>query len=342
MLRRSLCAKVLLALIFLITACRRTDIPPVASTPISVPGITSLTYVVQRGNVTKTLEFTGRISPLEEVPLYFKTGGYVERVLVRPGDRVKAGDLLAELDAESGLDGSQNQIALAELNLAVAQARLTQAKDANTYAIARAEMALMLAQEQLARTRARQATYTAATVRARVAKEQAEAQLAWAQTQYQQALARSWESQEVRDASALALQQVQGNLEIAQAQYNQAIADEQAYQHELKVQEIAVKQAELELGQLKKGIDPVLAIEVRRAQQVLEWLKEGSQIVAPVDGEVISLSIYPGRPVESFRTAIAIANSSTVEVSAGLSNGQLENMTEGQKATITLSPLVTS
>ena len=125
MLRRCLRVEVLLCLVFLIAACSRTDAAPIVPTAVSAVGPANLTYVVQRGRVTRELEFTGRISPVEEVPLYFKTGGYVKQVLVQPGDRVKAGDLLAELEiGESGdLQGTS-----AELGLAVAQARLAQAE----------------------------------------------------------------------------------------------------------------------------------------------------------------------------------------------------------------------
>jgi multidrug efflux pump subunit AcrA (membrane-fusion protein) len=337
MLRRCLRVGVLLCLVFLIAGCSRTDAAPIVPTAVSTVGPTNLTYVVQRGWVTRELEFTGRISPVEEVPLYFKTGGYVKQVLVQPGDQVKAGDLLAELEAELGLGSLQNQISSAELNLAVARARLTRAEEANTYAIVQAEMSLLLGKEQVARTRAFQATYTAGTVRARVDLERAQDEVARAEVDHQEAVSRYWTPPEHAEAYALALQQARWNLETAQAQYDQAIANEGVYQRELKIAEIAVKQAEAELEQLSKGVDPVLALEVRQAQQVLDRLKESSQIIAPVDGEIISLSLYAGRLVEPFRPVIVIADPSVIEVSAGLSDDQLKDMTEGQRATVVLS-----
>jgi len=219
-----------------------------------------------------------------------------------------------------------------------------------------------MAREQLARTKALQATYTAAIILARVGLEQAKDQAEraemeyqkaleqpwlppppdwvsiWmAERSYQEALRRPWEAPDVRDAYARDLQQAQWNLEIAQAQYDQAIADEAVYQHELKIQEIAVRQAEAELEQLKEGVGPVLTTEVQQAQQALDRLKESSQIVAPADGEIISFSLYPGRPVEPFRTVIVIADPSAIEVSADLSSDQLKDITEGQKATVVLS-----
>jgi multidrug efflux pump subunit AcrA (membrane-fusion protein) len=372
----------LLCIACAVIGCGRTDVAP--TTVSSVPAFTAndLTFVVQRGRVVRTATFSGRISPIEEVLLYFKTSGYVKKVYARPGDRVKAGDLVAELEAddlrnqiaqaEVALDSArlrlstaemslQQEIAVAELDLAVAQARLAGAEGNNLAAIAQAELSLSLAQEELARIKA-QATYAADIVSARVGLEQAADVVKRAEIAYKEALDRPWEPQEVRDAHARELQQARWNLEIAQAQYDQAIADGKVYQHNVNIREIAVKWARAELEQLKMGVDPLLALEVQRAQQELEWLKEGvdpalvnevnqaqlalerlqgrladAQIVAPVDGEVVFLSLYSGRSVEPFKTVAVIADPSAIEASADLSGDRLTGLTEGQGATVFLS-----
>jgi len=333
MLRRYTCAKALVCLVLLVASCGRNGTSPATPTTASTLGTTGITYVVQRGEVTRELEFAGRISPVAEVPLYFRISGYVSRVLVQSGAQVKAGDLLAELEVED----LQNQVALAELDLASAHARLAQAEDDNDYAVARAEKSLVLAQEQLARTKALGASYTADVTQARLAVEEAQDSVVRAGYEYQKALDRVWETQDVWDAYALLLQQAQWDLETAQAQNDQSVANELAYQRELRIAQIAVEQAQAELAQLRRGVDPALAIDVQRAQQVLDRLRESSQIVAPVDGSVISLSLYPGRPVEPFRTVVVIADLSAIEVSADLSSDQLEDLTEGQWATVVLS-----
>ena len=432
-----------LCAILTIAGCGRAKVTPVATRPAPTSEPAGLTYAVQRGRVVKKLEFEGQISPVEQVQLYFKAPGYVKQVYVKPGDQVRAGDLLAELEtrdllnkigqAEIGLESAQlllseaekslaRQTALAELSLAAAQAKLTQAEEANvyaitqaelslslareqlvrlaqteqanTYAITQAELSLSLAREQLTRTLSLQTTYAAGIVRARVGLEQAEDQVARAETEYKEALDRPWEPQDARDAYEQALQQAQWKLEIAQSQYDQAIANMDVYQSDLKIQEIAVKQTEVELEhikesasllmesyqsdlriqeivvklaetkleQLKKGTDSLLAFEVQRAQLELDWLKEGldavrvnemnqaqltleqlqdqlayAQIVAPIDGKVLSLSLYPGRPVEAFREVIIIGDPSAIEVRADLSPDQLKDLTEGQKTTVALS-----
>lgn len=379
---------VLLVVTTLLTGCRGLFGHAVeeAPTPTAVP--TSIvpdkpTYVVQRGKITKQLDFTGRVSPVEETALYFKTGGYVKRVLVERGDQVQTGDLLAELEiddllkqmaqAEVALDTAQlrldeaekaleRQIAQAELDLTAAQARLTQAQNANADAISQAEISLAVAQEQLARLRATQPNYKTDVLTARISLTQTQEALAQAEIEYQKAQDRSWEPQEVRDAYARAVQQAQWNLEIAQARYDQALAAQTVYTHDLKIQELSITQAEANLTQLQRGEDPLLTIEVQRAQQQLDWLNEGvdpvlvnevnqaqlalerlqaqvadAQIVAPMDGKVLSLSLYAGRPVEAFKAVIVVADPSAIEVSADLSSAQLHEMVEGQETVVTLS-----
>jgi len=301
---RNLLAKLvsLLALVALLTACQGLFGRPVEEesatpTPIPTPIVPEKpTYAVQRGNITRQLEFSGRVSPVEETALYFKTGGYVRQVLVKRGDPVQAGDLLAELEiddllkqmaqAEVALNSAQlrlseaekaleRQVAQAGLDLTVAQARLAQAQTTNTDAITQAEIALAVAQEQLARLRAQKANYDADILTARISLTQAQNALAQAEDEYQKALDRTWEPQETRDAYAHALQQAQWNQQIAQARTDQALAAQQVYSHDLTIQELAVTQAQAQLTQLQRGADPLLAIEVQRAQQQLDWLQEG-------------------------------------------------------------------
>lgn len=374
-----------LCVLLLVTGCGRTEprTGVAITTPSSTLGPTGSTFVVQRGKVVRTLEFDGRVSPVEELPLYFKSPGFVKQVYVKPGDQVKAGDLLAELEtdellnqiarAEVALNSAQlllseaekalqHEIAQAELNLAMAQARLNQAQLVNTHTVSQTQLSLVLAQEELARIRAQQATHTAGITSARVGLERAQEAVRLVEIEYQEALDRPWETQEVRDGYATALQLAQWNLEVAQAEYNQASANEQAYWHDLKIRETGVQVVEAELEQLRDGVDPALSIQVQQAQLALDRLEEGvdpalisdveqaqlaleglqsqlanTQIVAPVGGEVLSLSIQPARPVEAYRTVVIIGDPADAQVSADLPTDQLKHVTEGQKATIVRS-----
>ena len=61
---------------------------------------------VQLGRVTEatlssTVDSSGSVSPESKVTLSFGTSGTVSKVNVKPGDRVKKGDVLAQLDASN-------------------------------------------------------------------------------------------------------------------------------------------------------------------------------------------------------------------------------------------------
>jgi HlyD family secretion protein len=73
---------------------------------------------VERGDIARSVVATGKIEPLTKVEVKSKASGIVERLFVDAGDRVRAGQVLAELDKE------QLQAAVAEsrANLEAAEA----------------------------------------------------------------------------------------------------------------------------------------------------------------------------------------------------------------------------
>jgi RND family efflux transporter MFP subunit len=68
------------------------------------------TFAVKRGELTQTVEATGKIESAVDLDLLFEVGGTIDSVEVKEGNQVKMGDELASLR-------------LAELNAAVAQAQ---------------------------------------------------------------------------------------------------------------------------------------------------------------------------------------------------------------------------
>ena len=425
-------AVLLLSLIFL-TGCqglfgRSVEEEAPTPTPIPTPIVPDKpTYVVRQGEVIDQIEFTGRISPVEETSLYFKTGGYVKRVLVKRDDQVQAGDLLAELEiddllkqmaqAEVSLNSAQlrlneaekglgRQISNGEWTLQIAQLNLEEAEKANELQIAEAQRALEVAQirlEEAKKENERQvaeAKWALEAAQIRLAQLQEETDpvdIELLQLSLERAKNNLWNAQLERDAvrgrpgtPGYVLNQMDiavGNAQIAvreaELRYEQALQSP-VTQDDIRLQEIEVERAkktlsqlqegvdpllsieveraQQELGRLKEGVDPLLSLNVERAQQELDWLKEGvdpvlvnevnqaqlalerlqaqvadAQIVALMDGKVLSLSVYAGRPVEAFKPAIIVADPTAIEVSADLAGSQLEDMIEGQEAIVTLS-----
>ena len=89
-----------------LTACNSTA-PDANATPTTIPTPivpSKPVYEVQRGDVVKELEFSGRISPVQEKELFFREDGYVHKVFAVKGDTVSAGQIIAELENLSDLE----------------------------------------------------------------------------------------------------------------------------------------------------------------------------------------------------------------------------------------------
>ncbi|HEY2040700.1 MAG TPA: efflux RND transporter periplasmic adaptor subunit [Edaphobacter sp.] len=87
---------------------------------------------VKREPVAKNLMVAGEFIPFQEVELHAKVAGYIRRINVDIGDRVRTGQILATLEvpeltaqvtgAEAGVRHSQEEIALAKSQVARAEA----------------------------------------------------------------------------------------------------------------------------------------------------------------------------------------------------------------------------
>ena len=86
---------------------------------------------VERGDLAKSVVATGKVTPITKVEIKSKASGIVKKLYVDYGDRVKQGQLLAQLDkVEIQAQVAQSQAALeaAEANLKSSQADFQRAK----------------------------------------------------------------------------------------------------------------------------------------------------------------------------------------------------------------------
>src|SRR5438552_18467631 len=56
--------------------------------------------MVEKGDLAKSVVATGKVQPITKVEVKSKASGIVKKLLVDAGDRVKRGQVLAELDKE--------------------------------------------------------------------------------------------------------------------------------------------------------------------------------------------------------------------------------------------------
>ena len=96
---------------------------------------------VSRGDLMITVEGTGNIEISRELKSSFGSGGKVEKIHVKEGDKVSKGDVLAKLDTDSlELALTQAKISLSRQQLAVTQAEV--ALTEQNLALIKAELAL--------------------------------------------------------------------------------------------------------------------------------------------------------------------------------------------------------
>lgn len=102
---------------FVYTSSGQPAAPAPTMIPAAAPAKTSGRIVAE-----------GKVVPVQNAALSFQTGGLVDKVMVAAGDRVRAGQTLAQLETRQ----LELQLAEAEANLAAAQAKLNQLKRSPT------------------------------------------------------------------------------------------------------------------------------------------------------------------------------------------------------------------
>jgi HlyD family secretion protein len=222
------------------------------------------TSTARTGDITISATAAGSVIPSDEILLSFPVNGILTELLVRVGDDVKAGDVLANLDdsdAQKAIVNAQLQVALAAMktdaettktgisfdDISIEQARLNLEQAENSLddllswepdedEIVKAEASLASAEASYnAALGQENASSTNITVN-RISVDQAQRNLASTQENYDTAWdeARDWELGDPRLANKLenerastaeALLKAQENLTVAQANYNAAVSN---------------------------------------------------------------------------------------------------------------------
>lgn len=130
------------------------------------------------------------------------------------------------------------------------------------------------------------------------------------------------------------------NLEKAQLRLDSLQATASPAREAVATQQLEVQLAQLALDKhIEDGINPLLANDVERAQfdvTKLEAEIAEAQIIAPFDGQLLSLSLTPGTAVEAFRPVATVADIEQLEVSADLLSNQMEELAEEMNVSVVL------
>lgn len=362
----------LLPLAFLLISCRGVN--PGAATPTPVPTPIVLekpTYTVQVGTVSKQLELTGRVVPVRQQDLFFRSDGIVRTAYFGRGDFVQAGDVLADLEkvsdlerqhaaaqlalqrAQINLENAHYELALyqinapspetrqaqAELNVVEAKLALLEAQRAFQSASSPADQAtidaayaqMLLAQDALQRAQKRFAPY-ANKPEDNLTRAQLISQLSAAQQAYD-AAARKYNAL-ANPGSAARQALARAKLQLAQAQLAQA----QEELEQITKDPNALGYAE-ELG-LKQNQVELAQIAVEEASLRLSELEDAladAQIIAPFDSQILSLGLAPGSQATAYRAVITLGDPSELEIVTIPSPEEARQISVGQAVTFQLT-----
>lgn len=285
-------------------------------TPTPIPTSivpTNPTYEVQRGDVVRLLQFSGRTAPVREEELFFRSNGYVETVYARRNDEVKEGDMLAELEVTD----LKNQITQAEAELTAVQMN-------NARRIAEADADVRARELNLAKLQA--STSDSQILSARFSLERAQENLVNAQTEYRESLERTWETEDARERYAEAVRDAQQNLELAQAYYTDALRARERLSYDIELSQQDLDLALMRRAEIETGVD--ITRTLLSLQRLRDQLND-ARLIAPFDGIILSTSIIGGSQVQGYKSVMVIADPSELEITADLQDTELSELTEG-------------
>lgn len=293
-----------------------------APTPTAVPADSqpsSVVYVRQpeeRSSSGSVAE--AKLWPKRDASLGFTGGGVVASILVKEGDTVHAGDVLAEI---KGAESYRQQYAEAELNLAAAQDELKALNDAWPSEKADVLRRLIEARQALDDAREAYADFDTPEYRTRLDRANQAYTDKWDDVEDAKDLvdrvseleSTSDRRRTVEDDYKKALQ----DYEALERAYRLLLNDKDAAAAAVEAAEALVADLERELEELQDGPkasklevinQKIAAAEAQKAaaEKSIELL----QIIAPFDGVIVSLDLTAGELVQAGKTVIVIADTS--------------------------------
>lgn len=296
------------------------------------------TAVIQRGDLKAVLSAAGTVTASSQVVLPFQNSGQVKAINVKVGDQVKAGQVLAQLDAPDLELG----VVKAQIALETAKLRLRQTQSGpkpSEIESARASLASAQAAYQAALDKYNLNDAQLAVARAQV--DKAKATLERARLAYEWEKHNWLDKDPTRSSQKQALDDAQTAYDLAVAAYNQQAAG---------INDSALRSAASQVAQAQYQLDKLLNTPTREdiiqaeaavkqseasLQQAQSQLAKAS-VVAPFDGTVGEIYAQVGQWASSGAQAVALVDLSRLDLSITLSEVDVPQVQEGQSVEITL------
>jgi HlyD family secretion protein len=300
------CFAFVAAAMLVVTGCGGQKKAPAGPPPLAVD-----VGKVARQDIATTLVLDGQIAPLQESTLSTPESGTITRVLVNEGDRVHAGQLLAELDASQ----LRAQLAANEATVQQSEAKLNGS----------AVQAPISSQQ-----------YTSALSQAQQGVQQAQNRIATAQAALRNAqlIYQSDESLAGQGYVAqTALVQARANYVSAQQEVNNARQALPAAQAALATARTNTGQTQIDQATIA-GNRAALA-EAQANVKLLQTQIAQSSLYAPFEGVVTQRLLDPGAFAGPNQSIVRVSQLSTVYVNANVPDEDLTYVHPGTPATFT-------
>ncbi len=310
------------------------------------------TTTVQRGQLVQTLGAAGALAPVESVDLSFQQSATVTDVLVKVGQSVKAGDVLAKIDDTD----AQSNLRDAQINLESAQNAYDElVATPRPVDVAVDKAALMAAQTSM--SAATKPTDPNTIEQAQINVEQAKNSLWQAQLSRDKTMEVGPEfrtgnggAQAGEISLTSGLNQDTTSVEIANQNLTNTL-NQKPDAGSVASASASILQAQINLDTLINGPD---AIDRRTAEITLQNAQLGVQtaqaslsktsLVAPTDGVIAAVNLQVGELPDSTSTdtsgaAITLVDNSKFTIDLSVDENDVINLAVGQKVNISVDAL---
>jgi multidrug resistance efflux pump len=290
-----------------------------------------------------TVSAEGKLLPQQFADLSFGVNGEVAEVLVKEGDVVKAGDVIARLKS----DAQQAAVARAEAGVAAAKASEAKYVEQLPQLIATAEADIRSAEAQIAASSAKQ-NDPAAIAAAEAAVYQAQVSQRAAEDAYKKILDSNLLGP-TEEQARLVVENAKRTTEVAELRLKQLKSGlaVQATSAEIEAAQARLAAAQVRLDQLKAEANgqpnPTYAAAIQQAQAALQSARTAvtdTELRAPFAGTIAQLKVKPGETTTPGTLVAVLADLSNWLVETDdLTEIKVPNVKEGQSAIVTFDAL---
>ncbi|MGI0486718.1 HlyD family secretion protein [Pantanalinema rosaneae CENA516] len=313
------------------------------------------------------LTVSGRIEA-DETDIGAKTGGRIAQILVREGDPVKAGQLVAVIEDEevdqqlqaaiAHVSAARQEEAQARLDISVAESRIQEAEANLVQSQADSQGRVQQAESTVAASQAQVAQAQAQVVQAEAEVKRAAAQLKLAQLdrdRFAALVAQGAINRQQFDQAQTNAETAEANLDTARATLAAQVAAVQTANRQFQAAQGSLTQTEsttlnptIRSNQLAAYQQQKAQAEARLAaaqanvkaaianQQQLQKRLDSFQVTSPITGVVQDRPMEPGAVVTSGKTLLTMINPQAIYLRAYIPQGDIGKIYVGKSARVFL------